>query len=137
MHKIYGAALSVISWLGPARDESGKAFELIHRHSPMRPHLQQIDKDFQTPSRHASWAAFGQLCDRTYWERGWIIQEILTQPHQQVLTCGLDSAVITPFLLLVLYLNGLEWYHFKRGSGHRWWERFSALLPDSPQCLDS
>ncbi|PVH74769.1 HET-domain-containing protein, partial [Cadophora sp. DSE1049] len=64
MHRIYSRASIVLIWLGLENDTTGPAFDLLKR-GGVRNFRGSVLK-----------MALADLCDRPYWNRVWIVQEV-------------------------------------------------------------
>ena len=94
MSEIFGRADQVISWLGPSYDLSEFAMTTIAghtpgKHTPMLPFLTQKTKS----------EAICSLCERPYWKRLWIFQELRHAKHI-TLMCGDRTVPWDQFRLL-------------------------------------
>jgi hypothetical protein len=93
MSEIFGEASRVISWLGPAYDNSEHAMATISgtydSSTSMQPILSQIELS----------EAISSLCERQYWKRLWVFQELR---HAQSITlmCGAHTITWKEFALL-------------------------------------
>jgi hypothetical protein len=112
MGTIFGNAAMVLAWLGPAMDDSDTTIQQLRELGPRACHcnlteikekwpaglLSGEDADFmeEVQSRiHLS--EFGKLCDRPFWSRIWILQELSLNPAI-ILQCGAER---------------LRWDHFR------------------------
>jgi hypothetical protein len=85
MSEIFGRADQVISWLGPAYDNSEHAMTTIagyasEENNDVHPTLNQTDLS----------EAICSLCERPYWKRLWVFQE-LKHAKRIMLLCGEES----------------------------------------------
>ena len=83
MGTIYSNAVEVIVWLGMPTEESYAAFDLLRSltsspRTAVRRHMQKL----QDP-----WQHLRGICQRTYWKRLWIIQEVVRAARITV-QCG-------------------------------------------------
>jgi hypothetical protein len=81
MSSIYSKAELVVSWLGEEKDDSAVAFKLLRSREPETTKLLK-ELSGQTEN-HPMRGFFG----RSYWERLWIVQEILLA-KQAIILCG-------------------------------------------------
>lgn len=95
MQKIYKRASRVIIWLGSAKDDSDLAMDLLHMMETSRIDERQIVES-QDLNRVAWRAALLALCQRSYWYRVWIMQEICLAP-EYIVHCGSKSIPGTVF----------------------------------------
>ena len=103
MAEIYRGAERVIAWLGPSGDDSDTVFLAIERTG-------RLGSDFET-SGLMEWlegdtrfiTAVQSLLERPYWERAWIIQEVVLAKHVQLM-CGLN---FVPWLAFDVFLGHL------------------------------
>ena len=90
MGEIYSKATETIAWLGVGVDNSGKALQLIDvlaispvkdGHNPLLDERNQalkwLNNDPTGTKYEHHWAALLKLYQRSYWNRVWIIQEIV------------------------------------------------------------
>ena len=96
MGKVYASAEKVIAWLGPAANNSDDAIEFIdHLHNTLTEMRQQdpAPKIQSLPDRpgcghpSASWIALAHLLERPWFQRMWIIQEVILAADVSIL-CG-------------------------------------------------
>ncbi|RDW85334.1 hypothetical protein BP6252_02924 [Coleophoma cylindrospora] len=85
MGRIYRGARKVIVWLGPAKDNSDFAIEMTER-------INELTVENITQYR----AALLALCQRSYWRRVWITQEIHLA-RNYIIHCGRKSISDTAF----------------------------------------
>ncbi|KAF5564862.1 heterokaryon incompatibility 6 OR allele [Fusarium napiforme] len=84
MGNTFARATNVISWLGPANDDSDLAMDWMSDPESLLVSLPSFSKD------SCEGKALFALCHRTYWRRIWIIQELhLAQSY--VVWCGAKS----------------------------------------------
>ncbi|RDW75495.1 hypothetical protein BP6252_06637 [Coleophoma cylindrospora] len=140
MKQIYVCATDVFVWLGSKADNSDLAMEFI---------IQQTNKPLRKRGSgyYPIWRgevgkALHTLCERPYWSRMWIIQELL---HAEKITvwCGKKSFEWTDFESLYLKLKTLEdtnWFaHHKfhmavmqSAAMTMVWQRAHWRHPDTP-----
>ena len=93
MNRIYPNAARVLVWLGEGADSSDPTFSFLqyvdNAHSPVDD--QSISKIYRNlfgddDEAHV-WLALQKLCERDYWTRLWVIQEILLA-KELILLCG-------------------------------------------------
>jgi hypothetical protein len=80
MGNIYRNARQVIIWLGMESPSSWNAFSCIRGYS-------RAPISWLTAIADNSWEAFVELCDRSYWHRLWIIQEVVLEKELEI-HCG-------------------------------------------------
>lgn len=163
MGQIYRNATNVFSWLGPAADESDQLFDFIENlQIHVRDELSSVAA-FQKLSQD-DWSAVritmyettftGQrglltyairaICNRTYWVRQWVLQEVLLA-RNSVLFCGLESCKWLPFLMTMeagwnpSTLSGYWTSQLQACSAmlmlQGWTERIEARAPETLQNL--
>ncbi|KAF7894994.1 hypothetical protein EAF00_006808 [Botryotinia globosa] len=86
MQKIYKRAQRVILWLGPAKDNSDLATEILKIMESARVGERQIAES-QDRNRKDWCAALLALCQRSYWHRVWMMQEICLG-REYLVCCG-------------------------------------------------
>ncbi|KAG8164356.1 hypothetical protein KVR01_006274 [Diaporthe batatas] len=105
MTSIYRLAHKVVVWLGPASDSSSLAMSTleylgeqveISREGHVIPTPQAFEKDWYRndaviPYKTKTWDAVMELCQRPYFTRVWIIQELHLSNHCTIVQCGSDS----------------------------------------------
>ena len=113
MARIYENSSAVYSWLGLAEGNSDKGIEFVeefNRTFPVRPSreiaramLKWAKEKLLDLSYQGRWDGLNQICERSYWTRVWIIQEIVvTEKRQGVrLLCGSKQVPLELFHLLV------------------------------------
>jgi hypothetical protein len=86
MGQVYSKAKAVIIWLGPQSEDSDLAMEFIPRllgalFTPVNQLLRTENRDLIFPSTRRAdvpeWQAFETLLNRPWFERLWVIQELL------------------------------------------------------------
>lgn len=95
MGTIYEQALDCVAWLGPAQNDSDKAFDLLSAIAEQQfPSLveamscmHRISEDINIFGDGA-WRAFAQLMSRPYWLRLWVMQEIALSANHMTIACG-------------------------------------------------
>ncbi|KAH9213923.1 heterokaryon incompatibility protein-domain-containing protein [Leptodontidium sp. 2 PMI_412] len=83
-------AEEVVVWLGPSYEDSHLAFQFIQEMYDHRDDVEWIARRFQQSELKRSVVALGNLNDRDYWWRMWVVQE-LTVAKCISLRCGADS----------------------------------------------
>ncbi|KAH9484582.1 Heterokaryon incompatibility protein 6, OR allele [Psilocybe cubensis] len=83
MRKIYSQAKTTIVWLGPAADESEKAFQFI----ASTDNLKVDDPDLRIEDIQPPWGPLQALFARSWWSRVWVIQEVLLSKNI-IAKCG-------------------------------------------------
>lgn len=86
MAQIYNSAESVSVWLGPAGDDSQRAFRFMKKLLE----LENFDPLTRDPGNETDWQALHALMNRSWFYRRWIVQEISFARHA-TLFCGDDS----------------------------------------------
>ncbi|KAG4032400.1 hypothetical protein MFRU_007g03030 [Monilinia fructicola] len=89
MQSIYKKAQRVILWLGPAKDDSDLAIEILELMKATHMGERRM-VECQTRSRKAWRAALLAFCQRSYWHRVWIMQEICLG-QEYFVHCGSKS----------------------------------------------
>jgi hypothetical protein len=84
MSEIFGGAEQVISWLGPAYHDSGHAMAAIAGYS--NPYTSKHSKESSLSQAELA-EAICSLCERPYWKRLWIFQELRHAQRIQLM-CG-------------------------------------------------
>ncbi|KAF5635408.1 heterokaryon incompatibility protein het-6 [Fusarium sp. NRRL 25303] len=113
MGEIFTNAVGVISWLGPDRDDSNLAMDLLSH---------DIVRDFFRKDSPEMTAIFA-LCHRRYWRRVWIIQELYLA-KSYVIWCGHKSI---PERRFQRSLDDLVWPNYA----------YRSAFLDSPASLHS
>ncbi|KAM7184419.1 Heterokaryon incompatibility protein (HET) domain containing protein [Naviculisporaceae sp. PSN 640] len=97
MRAIYQTARDVVVWLGEKSDNSGLAMELVKTlaKSCADGTDDALGRELRTSPGmfgFGAWRALGELFNRPYWERLWIMQEIAMGNSQTPFLCG-DASV--------------------------------------------
>ncbi|OCK85500.1 HET-domain-containing protein [Lepidopterella palustris CBS 459.81] len=127
MGEIYTRAQKVYAWLGPKDASSNEALYILEQIS--RPSFETVKRaagsvDFQFPETYAqklgilpipvgSWFAWGALMERSYFNRVWILQEVVNAAEVTFLI-GDSQFGMLELEKAVLYLNELHWIQFLR-----------------------
>jgi hypothetical protein len=99
MKRIYMEAEKTIIWLGEEENDSNLALDLIRRWSPPLPpnvHSTEISsvtellKIIPDPFELRAWEALRKFFARPYWERSWILQEVVFAKQVHLL-CGSEA----------------------------------------------
>jgi hypothetical protein len=96
MQQIYGNAERVVVWLSLHYNDSKLAMTLLSELasedlSEDSPTAEDTVIEFLSdPTRSQSWEACGKICDRGYWQRVWIWQEVVCA-KEAILVLGEDS----------------------------------------------
>ena len=98
MGEIYSTATEVIAWLGPAERQSDGAMDLMKgfgkyaRNSELRPGIagESLSSDDCSADNEVLWHAVDGLLGRPYWQRTWILQELLLA-KTVLFRCGTKS----------------------------------------------
>lgn len=85
MSNIFGRATRVVVWLGPAYNHSGEAMEALFAAVVRLQHVGALPLPWTTLAE----SAFVGLCERPYWQRTWVFQE-LRAARDVHLMCGSD-----------------------------------------------
>lgn len=85
MAEIFTRAESVVVWLGPAYNNSGEAMKAL---SASVVQLQRVDAP-ALPWTNLAESAFVDLCERAYWRRIWVFQELRAGRNIHLM-CGSD-----------------------------------------------
>jgi hypothetical protein len=134
MKATFSEAKEVISWLGPKHDEVDRLFSFIqdHHHKPCDRGLPIEDnssEDFEdtgvysTSVRgclhmdHSLMDAVHFIEEQSYWDRAWIIQEIIVAKSVKLM-CGQDIIPWLHFTALLRLLSG-EHFSYDPGYHHR------------------
>jgi hypothetical protein len=154
MQEVYRDADEVIIWLGPPTSRSSLAMRFIltlcnrmnkigiaagdeidYRRQYHRPDFDLIVKEFRSPAFQADWKALVELIKRPWWERVWVVQEVVNA-RRATLIYGNDS-VTWPQMGLVLYMLRQRYYDFRdcaalvdlaRSNGHKFPVEVSRAL---------
>lgn len=80
MGSIYSMAKRVVIWLGPASEDSGLAIDFIQELKAKLPSIQlnvNLCQRTLTEPFHPKWAALSRFCERPWFSRLWVIQEVV------------------------------------------------------------
>lgn len=113
MGDIYSSADSVLLWLGEEEEQSHLAMELIQLliekanvvvEIGFIESIESITDIVDDPSFITHWKALSALLNRPYWERAWIVQEVVLA-NNPILCCGSARAGLMHFLMLISEKN--------------------------------
>lgn len=119
MRRIYSLADQVLAWLGEAADGSDEAIPAIEDIAAKlsgRPiatiSLQEL-REIGIQPEAINWTAIWKLCERPYWSRVWIIQELMSyHPNaKHLFGCGkqwLSKSAMQTFWMWLQFLNGIS-----------------------------
>ena len=92
MGDIYRSAIRTLIWLGPADDESGRAFSMCARLAAYAESSESKGKeavktkdDFDSND-----SSLEHLVERPWWTRVWVVQEVILA-REAIIVCGLDA----------------------------------------------
>lgn len=114
MRAIYHDAASVISWLGPRRGEIARLFAFMEEHRRRYSPAIDGDDDIEVISDRELEDALRYLDERPYWNRIWVIQEMVVAKNL-TLMCGdhfIDWLTFAGFHSLV-HSGSIEWPQMK------------------------
>ncbi|KAF2683847.1 HET-domain-containing protein [Lentithecium fluviatile CBS 122367] len=100
MGQIYSRARSVFIWLGKADDTSDIAMEKLRKRKPFEIGKSNFRKIWNVQQAQSILA----LCERSYWQRMWIIQEVMLA-KEVVIGCG---SMILSWQKLVQLIKNLQ-----------------------------
>ena len=116
MGSIYSNTSKVLIWLGEESANSQAAFEA------MKDFVRGMGRnDHKLTSWKEKWRSFEYLCQRPYWGRLWIIQEVCLASSLRV-HCGSDAMGWDDFLQF--WKEGLTWYSAHLERRNRNWPSF-------------
>jgi hypothetical protein len=87
MSRIYKQALRVLIWLGRESEDSKEALDFINPDSAASVKERNLGIDYSQFMRKVE--ALCRLCDRPYWRRLWIVQEVVLARDARI-QCGRD-----------------------------------------------
>ena len=110
MGEIYKNSNGVLMWLGEEKEDSNLAMELVrHFEEAMKTQATERYIDLLTSEEfEPHWKALNLLFQRPYWQRVWIIQEIVLPYLEGILCCGSARASWTYFALLLPKSRGFS-----------------------------
>ena len=102
MGDIFGGSYQVMSWLGPAANDSDEAIWLVNQidcrdiaskperiiSSSATSHAEAMATDSAQRFSVDHWKAVGHLLQRPYWRRLWVLQELILAKPRTVVICG-------------------------------------------------
>lgn len=141
MTQIYTNASAVYIWLGCESDNSDLAMEYMIRQASKK--LEKKGMGFRPLWSKQEGRALAELCERPYWRRMWIIQEVISA-KKIVALCGTKSFHWECFLKLYQKLKVLESTHwlahhafalavFQSSASVIIWQRAYWRHPDTPK----
>jgi hypothetical protein len=141
MKRIYSRATNVYIWFGPAADDSDIAMEFVALRST-RP-LRRKAQGYRPLWTCRTGKALANLCERPYWRRMWIVQEIIHAQRLKV-WCGKKSFDWEAIESLYLNMKTLEDSHWsahhefvirllQSSAAVMVWQRAHWRHPDTPK----
>jgi hypothetical protein len=125
MGEIYSRAQRVYSWLGPKDETSDEVLFILRQFA--KPSYDTIKReaghvDFQYPETYSKklgiqpfpigyWFSLGALMQRSYFERVWILQEVV-HAADVIFLLGSSQFTITELQRTVVLLQEFKWIHF-------------------------
>ncbi|OAL39136.1 hypothetical protein AYO20_01454 [Fonsecaea nubica] len=91
MATIFSTAYEVVAWIGPALDRDGLAMVKLQQIGAETKSDEELYEDIRS-MRTEVWAALACFCEREYWRRMWVVQELILGGPETALLCGNDSA---------------------------------------------
>ncbi|KAK8127082.1 heterokaryon incompatibility protein-domain-containing protein [Apiospora kogelbergensis] len=88
MTSIYSSASSVAIWLGPEADNSNNAVRYLQDVAKKADSPKEISMLIRSGHENGRLAAVVSLFARNYWQRLWIVQEVLSSSGDPVVYCG-------------------------------------------------
>ncbi|KAF2629656.1 hypothetical protein BU25DRAFT_336648 [Macroventuria anomochaeta] len=89
MSHIYGKATSVAIWLGPERDDSSIALQLMEELARLADSRGSVYRRISDEKRRKHFSALVSLFEREYWNRLWVVQEVfIPDPTKINVYCG-------------------------------------------------
>ncbi|KAK8040858.1 heterokaryon incompatibility protein-domain-containing protein [Apiospora phragmitis] len=88
MTSIYSLASSVATWLGPEADGSNDAVRFLQDMADKADSPREVSMLIRSGHKSGSLAAVVSLFARNYWQRFWIMQEVLNAPDDPIVYCG-------------------------------------------------
>ncbi|KAM0232145.1 hypothetical protein ACHAP5_010807 [Fusarium lateritium] len=140
MRGIYSRAEKVYVWLGKETDESDLAMDFLMNRVKRK--LKVKGLGFKRPWSRNIGKALTQLCERSYWRRMWIIQEIICAQNITI-WCGTKSCEWSAVESLYLKVKSLEdenWFThhdyvvsvLQSSAAVMVWQRAHWRHPDTP-----
>lgn len=122
MGAIYRRAQATLSWLGEGDEDSDYAMGLVadigskilHMSKDESNNMAWVDPEKQPELWQRSgylnrfWSSVGALMKRSYWQRAWIVQEVLLQPN------------------VIIFCGKLVCHYFQLEAIHRWLRRIQG-----------
>ncbi|ETS81710.1 hypothetical protein PFICI_06712 [Pestalotiopsis fici W106-1] len=140
MKAIYAQATEVYAWLGPEADDSDCSMKFLIQQSKSPLRMKGCGYLPIWDSRTAK--ALSALCERPYWRRMWIIQELL-HARKITLWCGTQKSDWSDIEALYLKLETIENAHWfahheflipikQSAAATMVWQRAHWRHPDTP-----
>ncbi|KAM0259745.1 hypothetical protein ACHAQJ_003181 [Trichoderma viride] len=140
MRQIYANAADVYIWLGPESDDSAIAMDYITQKASRE--LEAKGLGFRPVWSEREGKALVELCERPYWRRMWILQEVINARHIAV-WCGkknFEWQLLEKLYQKLKILESTSWlaHHafatgvFQSSAGVIIWQRAYWRHPDTP-----
>ncbi|KAK8096028.1 heterokaryon incompatibility protein-domain-containing protein [Apiospora kogelbergensis] len=88
MTSIYSSAKTVAIWLGPQADGSHNAVRCLQDMADKADSPGEISKLIRSSHESGGLAGVVSLFARNYWQRLWVVQEVLNSPKDPIVYCG-------------------------------------------------
>lgn len=130
MRSFYSSAWSILGFLGPEANASGKALRLLVTLATIYDNKEECvrvrENLMQGIHNHepGSWLALNRLMLRPYWERLWILQELVMGGFRTVLLCGSED------IPWQVFCRGISVIHFEL-----WVARHEGIQADIQQSI--
>jgi len=114
MRDIYGNSWMVVGWLGEEHDRSSSAIQLVRDLAALGQHScgEKVEAALSAEMGYLGggcWLALQELMERPYWDRLWIIQEIVMGAWSTWLRCGSTYIEWESFCAGVVFLQEHLW----------------------------
>lgn len=126
MGRIFSEAEQVFAWTGPEADDSDYAMDMLNSTPPsysILPMHPELANNSRAQTAILAW------CNRPYWRRVWIMQEIFLA-KRLVFMCGSKSIAESALRVCFSIINGMKQSYSSTGtlndSGEYWWIMISS-----------
>lgn len=149
MRDLYSRAYSPVAWLGPTADDSDSAIELIRELTAEVGRPDQVARLTERVRNHpeqfaqGQWRALYDFVLRRYWQRVWILQEVVLGGPDMPVLCGTQTlrwSVVSNLFWLLFHVEEIANVRIKaeltdvgRSLDTRFWK--AALIVGEIQSL--
>jgi hypothetical protein len=133
MHRVYGMAVSCVAWLGEKQTGFGDAvIDAKSAYAAIKMLNDMTEEDPQSGDSNRDmpfWRALGNFCDRDWWYRTWIVQEVAVARRVNLNVGGqyVGWDTLVRLVSLIMDQGKIEWCRGPRSTGETRPDGFGVL----------